>query len=222
MVCRAGLRFWQHSLLGLAVLALVAIWIPFLARIDSTSAAERHAAGTPCRSPAPATAHQKDIAELRSKLEAAQARMTDFNQQHPEVAALHKLEQQLRVAQGARRAIEGADPGRLPASVQALRNKLATEQEVLAQLYTVAPGPRHPEVLRARAQVEATQQSLDAATGLAHAREIEADARAAVDAQRARLAGDRALMEAADALRTELQAAQLTYRKAFDRPCSVP
>jgi hypothetical protein len=170
-------------------------------------------------------------AQLRARLDSAQRAADDFKRQHPQMEAavatdstqLQELEQQLQSAEEARRKVEPADPDHPPASVDALRTELREEQEQLAQFLSADPGLGHPSITRLRVQIDATRESLLAAAAaaerLAYARLAEAERRAAVEVQRARLAEDRALADQGAVLQLQLAHAQETYQQALYRYC---
>ncbi len=187
--------------------------------------------------------YSKELAELREKAAAAQDRVTEFRQQHAmtevdadkadlEGAALNDLQTKLLDAQNQRRQLEArqldshasSDSALDSPAVQTLRGKLSTQEAEMADLRSTL-GPKHPKVIELQSQMDATRRSLsqevqsisaNEAVQLTRARELEAKYQAALNAERERLIGRRAVQDQAAKLMLELQSAQVTYKKALD------
>jgi uncharacterized protein involved in exopolysaccharide biosynthesis len=190
-----------------------------------------------------AARYSHDLAELRTKAESAQDRVTEFRKQHTlteiaegpndtESTALNDLEQKLLAAQNERRELEArqqdlgssSDQVLDSQAVQNLRGKLVTEQEELEKLLATL-GPRHPSVIELQSEMNATRRSLDAEvqsisnktkSALARARELEAQYQTAVNAQRAKVVERHAVQDQGAKLMVELESAQATYKRALE------
>ena len=182
------------------------------------------------------------LAELKSKVQAAQDQVTAFRQKTGitdvttendlETQKLTNLEQKLQEAQNVRRGLEAqqSDSGPVTADVQAsnvvqaLRTQLATQQSQLAQLQTTM-GPQHPKVLELRSQIEASQRGIAEETrnfarsrtsGLGVARDLEQKLQAATNEQRTKLLSYRKIRDDGSKLVLELDSAQAVYKRALD------
>ena len=92
--------------------------------------------------------------------------------------------------------------------------------------YRLTDGPRNPRVIDLQAKIDATRAELARATRsvssvsnaeLRSARQLEAQLKAAIDDQRKRVITQSALLEEGAKLKLELETAQGTYRRAFEK-----
>lgn len=184
-----------------------------------------------------------EVAELKTKVEQAQAQLTAFQRRTGIVATeaqgavgmatLTQLEAELLDAQSKRRALEIAAAsgptqtydGGSSALISELRIQLAGQQAKMDE-YLVTDGPRNPRVIELQSQMDATKRSIANAsrtvstsnsTDLANARQLEAKVRAALEEHRKKVITDTQLGEEGDRLRAELTAAQTNYRRAFEK-----
>jgi succinoglycan biosynthesis transport protein ExoP len=187
--------------------------------------------------------YSKQLAELRAKSITAQDRLTEFRQQNGmtevdvdrtdvEGAALADLETKFQAAQNARRELEAHQIDARASSeavlnavpVVSLRSRLESQEAEMAQLRATL-GPKHPKVIELQSQIDATRRSLadevqaisaNNSVQLAQARDLETKYKNAIEAERTRLLGRRALEDQSAKLVLELQSAQATYKKALD------
>ena len=186
--------------------------------------------------------YSEQLADLKSKLTAAESRMADFRQRtgitdlnaqtDVETQALAALEQQLLQAQNARRAAESkssgdqgsSDPVMASPLIQSLKTQLSTLQAQLAQVSSTL-GPQHPKVLELQSQIAAARRSLDHeiqsysqnnSSGVASAAQLDEKSRRAVEEQRTKLLKIRQLQDEGQKLHLELDSAQTVYKRALD------
>lgn len=190
-----------------------------------------------------ATRYAAQLAELRGKVAAAQAKVTEFRQRNglTDVTAANtdvdmqgfaELQQRLIEAQNARRNAEAKVSGERETSdealasktVESLKEKLGASEAELAQLRTTL-GPQHPKILDLEAQISATRHSLDAelrtlaannAQRLRTSRDLEGKFTGALNAQRQKLLAIRQLQDEGGKLLLELESAQSVYKRALD------
>jgi succinoglycan biosynthesis transport protein ExoP len=183
-----------------------------------------------------ATRYSEQLEELKNKVDAAQAKVSEFRQQHgmadlkegqggdQEGTALADLQDKLLQAQNARRLLESR-PGDARAESTAvlgapeavtLRGELDKLESEMSQARTTF-GPQHPRVLQLQSEIDAARNALrsSASARLAGARDLEARFQAAVNNERNRLVERRALQDEGAKLLLELQAAKETYSQAL-------
>lgn len=184
-----------------------------------------------------ASRYSTQVAELKEKLDIAQAKVAEFRDKHgmadlkdgqvggdQEGTALVDLQDKLLQAQNARRLLE-SQPGDARAESTAvlgapeaitMRGALDTLEGQLAQARTTL-GPRHPKVLQLQSEIDTTRAALQSASRarLEAARELEAKYQAAVNAERNRLLERRDLQDQGAKLLMEQQAAKETYSQAL-------
>jgi uncharacterized protein involved in exopolysaccharide biosynthesis len=187
--------------------------------------------------------YSEQIADLKSKVTAAQDRVTAFRQ-HAGVtelqasntdldeALLTSLEQRYQEAQNLRRAAEVRQGGNQAVSsqvigsnlVQELKTQLALQQSQLAQARTTL-GPNHPKILELQSQIQATQNSIDreigtfaggSASDLESARQLEKKMAGAVAEQRAKVLSVHRFQDEAAKLLLELESAQAVYKRSLE------
>ena len=159
--------------------------------------------------------------------------ITDLNAQTDvETQSLASLQQQLLVAQNARRTAEAKNNGNEGSSdqvmasqlVQNLKNQLSTQQGQLAELEATL-GPKHPKVLELQSQIAASKQALNheienfsqnSSAEVSNASQLEAKLRRAVDDQRTKLVNVRQLQDQGQKLQLELDSAETVYKRALD------
>lgn len=187
--------------------------------------------------------YSEQLAELRAKVAAAQAKVTDFRQRNglTEVTAaatdadalgLAELQKGLIDAQNTRRAAEAQVSGDRSASnealasrsVEALKTQLEARESELAQLGRTL-GPQHPKILELQAQVDSIRRSLAAemqtlaqnsAQRVRSTREVEGKYAGALSEQRQKLLATRQLQDEGGKLLLELESAQSVYKRALD------
>jgi succinoglycan biosynthesis transport protein ExoP len=172
-----------------------------------------------------AVAAQDRLTEFRQ-----QNGLTDVggDQADVEGAALADLQSKLEAAQNQRRDLESRQTSVTADSdsttVVSLRSKLQSQQAQMAELRATL-GPKHPKVEELSSQMEATRRSLadevqslsaNNSVQLARARDLEAKYRTALDSERTRLLERRGLQDQSAKLQLELQSAQATYKRALD------
>lgn len=180
--------------------------------------------------------YSTQLAELKEKVDLAQAKVAEFRQQYSmadlkdgqggdqEGAALADLQEKLLQAQNARRLLE-SQPGDARAEsttvlgapeAVTLRGTLDTLESQLGQARTTL-GPRHPRVLQLQSEIDATRTALRSGVRakLAAARDLEATYEAAVTAERTRLLERRGLQDEGTKLLMEQQAAKENYSQAL-------
>ena len=182
------------------------------------------------------------LADLKGKVTAAQQQMAEFRQRtgitdilaanDVETQALAALEQQLLVAENARRTAESktvgdqgsSDPVMASQLIQNLKNQLSTLQAELAQS-TATLGPKHPKVLELQSQIVAARSSLNReiqsfsqnnSGTVTSSSQLEAKLRHAVDDQRTKLVKIRQMQDEGQKLQLELESAQTVYKRALD------
>lgn len=183
-----------------------------------------------------ATRYAAQLAELKEKADAAQARVAEFRQTHgmadlkagqggdQEGQALADLQNRLLAAQNLRRQLQGqpanahADSTAVVEAPEALalRSKLDSLEGEMGQARATL-GPRHPRILQLQADIDATRRAMQAnlATRLRHARELEYRYQAALDAERARLLERRDVQDEGTKLLLEQQLAVEAYAQAL-------
>ena len=183
------------------------------------------------------------LTELRSKVEAAQEKVTQFRAKNHltegvganlpnadvEAQALTALEGKLLDAQNARRAAEAhaaeaGSAGQASPLVERLKEELTLLEARLAELKSTY-GPEHPKILEVESQIAARRASLDAeyrsisagvTAEVKAARQLEQSYQHAVDQQRAKVLAVRTLQDDGAKLLLELESAQTVYRRALD------
>lgn len=194
------------------------------------------------RTNAPAVArvgrYSDQLAQLKQKNDEAQAAVVEFRQKYGmaqlgqggnqsdglEEVALADLQQQLLLAQNARRQLEGRDldsraDGMLVQQTPeeaALRGKLdELEGDLLKARATM--GARHPKIQQLEVEIATTRNQIqaDATKRLSAARELEAKYQAELVAARKRLLDRRALQDQGAKLVLEQSLAQEAYAQAL-------
>lgn len=183
-----------------------------------------------------ASRYSVQLAELKEKLDQAQAKVAEFREKYgmadlkegqngdAEGAALLDLETKLLKARNERIELESRpDDARAESTTvlgapegTTMRGELDKLEGQLAQLRATL-GPKHPRVIQLQSEIEATQAALQSTvrTKLASARELEAKYQSAVTAERNKLLARRALQDEGAKLLTEQQAAKETYSQAL-------
>ena len=183
------------------------------------------------------------LKELKSKVDTAQSKLTDFQKRTGLISvdgngdqsmnALGTLQADLLTAQANRRALEAqastvaanAAEGTGNSPTAALRAQLAEEEALMTQ-YRLTDGPRNPRVIDQQAKIDAIRAELQRTTRsvtsvssaeLRSARQLEAQLKAAIDDQRKKVITQSALFEEGAKLKLELESAQATYRRAFEK-----
>lgn len=187
--------------------------------------------------------YSQELAELRTKAEAAQQALTDFRQHNgltdlnengadDETQALSTLQARLLDAQNERRALQARQVGEEATATEALgsiqvenlKAKLTALRDQQAELATTL-GPKHPKLLALDAQIATTQAALDRAvsalsantdTQLSRSIKLEESLTSAVAAERAKVLNLRQLQDEGQKLELELESAQSVYKKALD------
>lgn len=186
--------------------------------------------------------YSDQLDELKRRVDDAQDRLTAFRQKNGlidnetkvdlEMEKLAELQHRLLEAQSQRRTLEAQSLGNQSSrdqvlastSVQTLKTQLATLQARLAEL-SATLGPRHPEVMQLRSQIDATRRALNAElsvyssnaeSSLAAARRMEAQLQQAVDEMRAKLQEKRGIQDAMAKYQLELDSAQTLYKQALE------
>jgi uncharacterized protein involved in exopolysaccharide biosynthesis len=189
----------------------------------------------------------QQLADLKAKVTAAETRMADFRQRtgitdlsaqnggpqnDVETQALTGLEQQLLLAQNARRTAEAKNVTDQSSSdqvlasqlIQNLKTQLSTLQGQLAEA-SATLGPRHPHVVELQSQIAAARKALDRevetfsqnnSAEVANARQLEDKLRRAVDDEHTKLLKTRQLQDEGQKLQLELDSAQTVYKRALD------
>ena len=183
------------------------------------------------------------LGELRVKVAAAQAKVTEFRQRNGlanvtagpsdvDMQGLTVLQSQLIEAQNARRVAEAKSQGDRAASDEALASgtigtlkaQLDTRQTELAKLSSTL-GPQHPRIIELQAQIASIKSTLDSELGVlarnkeqkvATSRDLEGKYSSAIGAQRQKLLATRELQDEAAKLMVELESAQSVYKRALD------
>jgi polysaccharide biosynthesis transport protein len=185
--------------------------------------------------------YSAQLAELRTKVAAAQEKVTEFRDRNhlpdgggidDEVAALNAAEQQLAQAQTSRRLAEArvaqgaatSDDPQGALAVAGIKEKLGLLEQQMVQLRSTL-GPEHPRIRELQLQIAAMRESLAAemrslsvssTEQLRAAREVEAKYQRAVDEQRDKAWGIRKLRDEGSKLVLELESAQSVYKRALD------
>jgi uncharacterized protein involved in exopolysaccharide biosynthesis len=187
--------------------------------------------------------YSAQLADLKSKVTAAQDKVTAFRQHagitdlqagaaDTEEALLTSLEQRYQEAQNLRRNAEVKQSGNQAVSneviasnlVQGLKTQLALQQSQLAQARTTL-GPNHPHVIELQSQINATQKSIDneigtytrgSASELTGAQQLEQKMANAVAEQRAKVLAVRRFQDEGAKLVLELESAQTVYKRALE------
>ncbi|MGA8706176.1 MAG: Wzz/FepE/Etk N-terminal domain-containing protein [Steroidobacteraceae bacterium] len=186
--------------------------------------------------------YNEQLTDLKNKVSAAQQRMAEFRQRtgitdinsqtDVETQALAALEQQLLVAENARRTAESTNNGNEGSSnqvmasqlVQNLKAQISTLQGQLAEL-SATLGPQHPKVLELQSQIASSRRALEheietfsqnSSAQVTNSAQLEAKLRRAVDDQRAKLVSIRQLQDQGQKLELELESAQTVYKRALD------
>jgi uncharacterized protein involved in exopolysaccharide biosynthesis len=187
--------------------------------------------------------YSAQLADLKSKVTAAQDKVTAFRQHvgitdlqagnaDTEETLLTSLEQRHQEAQNLRRNAEVKQSGNQAVSnevitsnlVQGLKTQLALQQSQLAQSRTTL-GPNHPRVIELQSQINATQNSINAEIGtytrgsaseLTAAQQLERKLAAAVAEQRGKVLGVRRFQDEGAKLLLELESAQTVYKRALE------
>lgn len=183
------------------------------------------------------------LQELKSKVDSAQRKLTDFQKRtglisvdgngDQTLSALGTLQADLLNAQANRRLLEASSSsvaanaaeggGNSPTAT--LRARLADEESLMTQ-YRLTDGARNPRVIDLQAKIDATRAEIERATRsvtsvssaeLRSARQLEAQLKAAIDDQRKRVITQSALFEEGSKLKLEMESAQATYRRAFEK-----
>jgi uncharacterized protein involved in exopolysaccharide biosynthesis len=189
-----------------------------------------------------ASQNASQLKELKAKVDAAQANLTEFHQRNGlledgnnanfSIGSLANLEGRLLEAQHLRRVAEeraAEDPGvsdQVLASnqVQSIRGQLEAQELNLAHLYRVYT-PAYPGIHEAQLQVDdlrkalaaATQQHAEnAASALVMAQRIEQKLQRAVADQRLVVASQARLHDESAKYFLEFQSAQEVYKRALD------
>jgi uncharacterized protein involved in exopolysaccharide biosynthesis len=203
----------------------------------ANAVAEEYLHQTKLRTNAPAmeraTRYTDQMAELKSKVEEAQAKVVHFRERHGmadlgtggdlEGAALADLQGKLLLAQNARRQLEGSNAdaqaallGQESAEAATLRNRLSSlEGELMKARSTM--GPRHPKVLQVQAEIEDTRRAMQSSVSqrLSDARKLESRLQAEVNAERNRLLDRRELQDEGAKLVLEKKLAEDAYSQAL-------
>jgi uncharacterized protein involved in exopolysaccharide biosynthesis len=186
--------------------------------------------------------YSEQLADLKTKLTAAEGRMADFRQRagitdlnaqtDVETQALSSLEQELLTAQQTRHAAESRTASNQSSStdvmtsqlIQSLKTQVSTLQAQLAQDSSTL-GPKHPKVLELQSEIAAAKQSLNRELAnyaqnnsgqVTSAISLEQKTQKAVDEQRAKLIKIRQLQDEGQKLQLELSSAQSVYKRALD------
>lgn len=190
-----------------------------------------------------AARYSAQLAELKSKVDQAQAQIAKFRQQtgvtdvsagnaDTEEALLASLEQKYLDAQNARRAADVRQSSNQSLTpevmnsllVQNLKAALNQQESQMAQLRSTL-GPQHPKILELQSQIDSTRKALasevgtysgNSASELSAARSLEEKYRRAVDEQKAKVIAKRAVKDEASKLVLELQSAESVYKRALD------
>lgn len=212
---------------------------PVLAASIANAVAEEYLNQSRQRTNAPAIEraerYSAQLAELKEKVDIAQAKVTEFRERYgmadlkdsptgdSEGAALQDLQTRLLEAQNARRqlearlgatGVEGATAD--GAEVVALRGKLASLESQLAEAGTTL-GARHPRIVQLQSEIAATRGALQSgtATALARAKELESKYQNAADEERNKLLNRRILQDQGGKLLLEQQLAKDNYAQAL-------
>jgi len=210
---------------------------------DEYSAEERRR----LRDPADVRAqnYSEQLAELKSKVMAAQQKVTELRQQtgvltlanenapganDPDTQTLISLEQQLLVAQNVRRMAESAaslapvidgggaaEGGVVPPQIHELTVDINAKTAQLSELSTTY-GPHHPKVIALQTELDQSRASLRREAGrfLEESRKSEDQLQHQVDAQRQKILAVRKVQDQGSKLELELESAQSVYKRALD------
>ena len=180
--------------------------------------------------------YSAQLAELKDKVDAAEAKVTEFRDKYgmsdlkdggnndTEGAALADLQNQLRKAQDARLQLNariGNASGENAATLDGqevigLRDKLASLEGQMTEARATL-GPRHPRILQLQSEIDATRSELEsgANTSLSRASDLVNKYQAAVDEERDRLLNRRKLQDEGNKLLLEQQLAKDNYAQAL-------
>jgi uncharacterized protein involved in exopolysaccharide biosynthesis len=186
--------------------------------------------------------YTEQLAELKTKVNRAQDDVTVFRQESGLIAGdtkndldmelLSALEHRLQEAQNLRRsaaARQGTDASVSSSALnsttlQALKAQLSTQNAHMAQL-RLTLGANHPERLETQSQISRTQAELKAELGayssnasseLLSASQIERELLISVQQQRAKVAQQHGLQDAAAKYQLQLESTQAVYKRALD------
>jgi uncharacterized protein involved in exopolysaccharide biosynthesis len=185
--------------------------------------------------------YSQQLAELQSKVTAAQQKVTELRQKtgispmtnenappgtDNDSQVLASLEQQLLVAQNLRRAAETATnigpvgtsaSGEGSGFIRALAADITAKELQLSELRATY-GARHPKVIELQSNIDKARQQLheDQQNYLNDTRQMEAKLQQAVDAQREKLLAVRKVQDEGAKLRLELESTQSVYKRALD------
>lgn len=195
----------------------------------ANAVAEEYLRQTGQRTNAPAveraTRYGEQMADLKSKSDAAQARVAAFRERHglvnlqdgaggdSEGAELADLQAKLLDAQNQLRQAESLQNN--PEAIS-LRSSLSGLEAEMALMRTTR-GPRHPEVIELQSQIDALRQALSgaSATQVANARELVRRVEAQLAAARSTLLERRTVQDEGRKLLLEAQLAQEAYATAL-------
>lgn len=172
-----------------------------------------------------ATRYADQVAELKSKVDATQAKVDEFRQLHhmtdlkeglagdSEGAALSDLEAKLLQARNERRKLEVIQD---TTEAVALRGKLDKLENDLAVASTTL-GPQHPRIKQLQSEIDATRKTLagNSDMRLVSARELESKWQSAVNEERSRLLMRRSVQDEGAKLLLEQQLARDAYAQAL-------
>jgi polysaccharide biosynthesis transport protein len=225
---RAALRVQQGTNSQLLYISATAR-DPVQAADIANAVAEEYLHQTGQRTNAPAmeraTRYADQLAELKNKVDATQAKVDEFRQLHgmadlkegqsgdAEGAALSDLEAKLLQAKNERRQLEGQQ---VTTEAVALRGKLDQLEGDMGEARATL-GPQHPRILQLQSEIDATRNALagNSAMRLASARELEGKYQVAVTEERSRLLGRRGVQDQGAKLLLEQQLARDAYAQAL-------
>jgi polysaccharide biosynthesis transport protein len=172
-----------------------------------------------------ATRYAAQLAELKEKVDVAQAKVEDFRNRHAmadlkdgqngdsEGSTLADLQEKLLLAQNSRRQLEGQQ---VTTEAVSLRAALDGQEGQMAQARATL-GPQHPRVLQLQSEIDATRRALagNSTMQLDRARALESKYQVAVTEARNKLLQRRGLQDEGAELLLEQQAATETYSQAL-------
>ncbi|WP_293369524.1 hypothetical protein [Nevskia sp.] len=188
-------------------------------------------------------AFSTQLSDLKQKVTVAQEQMAAFQKRTGIIStdakgdttssALAQLEADLLDAQSKRLALEiaassgpNANAGdATTALIFDLRGQLSELEAKMSQ-YRITDGPKNPRVIELQSQIDSTQDAIRKATrsvsqasyaDVAGARKLEARLKSAIDEQRKKVITQGQLLEEGQKIRLELESAQSTYRRAFEK-----
>ncbi len=187
--------------------------------------------------------YSAQLGELREKVAAAQANVTEFRRRNgltdvstagsaSDTQAITELQLKLLEAENSRRVAESKSTGDHTVSdealashtVEALKQSLTSKEAELAQLRSTL-GAQHPKILELQSQINALRTSLDSEVKTLSAnnqqrvqstRDLEGKYHAALSSQREKLLAIRQLQDEGAKLLVELESAQTVYKRALD------